>query len=62
MKTETATPARKLPTTAAPETRAHLVTILSGIYLRAGLPLEAAVRSAIADYRCIFDEVPSVQR
>lgn len=28
----------------------HLVTILSGIYLEAGLPLEFAVRSAIADY------------
>jgi hypothetical protein len=26
------------------------VTILSGIYLEAGLPLEFAVRSAIADY------------
>ena len=26
------------------------VTILSGIYLDAGLPLEFAVRSAIADY------------
>lgn len=26
------------------------ITILSGIYLDAGLPLEFAVRSAIADY------------
>ena len=28
----------------------RVVTILSGIYLEAGLPLEFAVRSAIADY------------
>ena len=32
----------------------HIVTLLSGIYLEVGLPLEAAVRSAIADYECGF--------
>jgi hypothetical protein len=61
MKTDTATPARELPTKTAPETRAHLVTVLSGIYLRAGLPLDAAVRAAIADYRCSFTELPSAE-
>ena len=28
----------------------HRVSVLSGIYLDAGLPLELATRSAIADY------------
>ena len=34
----------------------HPITILSGIYLEAGLPLEAAAQAAIADYESIFDE------
>ena len=34
----------------------HPVTILSGIYLDAGLPLEAAAQAAIADYESLFDE------
>ena len=34
----------------------HPVTILSRIYLDAGLPLEAAAQAAIADYESIFDE------
>ncbi|MES2572334.1 MAG: hypothetical protein V4710_20050 [Verrucomicrobiota bacterium] len=37
-----------------PANERHLVTILSSIYLEAGLPLEAAVRSALADYECNF--------
>ena len=32
------------------------IAILSSIYLEAGLPLEAAAKSAIADYESIFDE------
>lgn len=35
----------------------HPVTILSGIYLDAGLPLEAAAQAAIADYESLFDEM-----
>ena len=34
----------------------HPIAILSSIYLEAGLPLEAAAQSAIADFECIFDE------
>ena len=34
----------------------HPVTILSNIYLEIGLPLQAAVQSAIADYQSIFDD------
>lgn len=34
----------------------HPVTLLSGIYLDAGLPLEAAAQAAIADYENLFDE------
>lgn len=32
-----------------------VLTRLSGIYLDAGLPLEAAARSALADYECYFE-------
>lgn len=39
-----------------PERGRHPVIVLSGIYLEAGLPLEAAVRSAIADYECCDGE------
>ena len=39
----------KLAPDSEPDER-RVVTILSGIYLEAGLPLEFAVRSAIADY------------
>ena len=35
----------------------HPVTILRGIYLDAGLPLEAAAQAAIADYESLFDEM-----
>ena len=34
----------------------HPVSILSGIYLEAGLPLEAAAQAAIADYESLFDD------
>ena len=34
----------------------HPIALLSSIYLEAGLPLEAAAQSAIADYEHIFDE------
>ena len=34
----------------------HIVSVLSGIYLDAGLPLYAAVQAAIADYECSFAE------
>ena len=33
----------------------HPITILSAIYLDAGLPLEAAAQAAIADYESLFD-------
>ncbi len=36
--------------------KSHPVTILSGIYLDAGLPLEAAAQAAIADYESLFEE------
>ena len=34
----------------------HVVSALSGIYLNAGLPLEFAVRAALADYECSFND------
>ena len=34
----------------------HPITVLSNLYLEIGLPLEAAVQSALADYESIFDE------
>ena len=34
----------------------HPVTLLSRIYLEAGLPLEAAAQAAIADYESFFEE------
>ena len=46
------------PATAARETPAHSrhgLTLLSGIYLEAGLPLDLAIRSAAADC-ALFDE------
>ncbi len=39
-----------------PESR-DLVTLLSDIYLEAGLPLDFAVRSAIADYELFDSEI-----
>ncbi len=35
----------------------HLITLLSHIYLEAGLPLELAIRSALADYE-LFHSAP----
>ena len=35
----------------------HLITLLTGIYLEAGLPLEFAVKSALADYKLFQDEL-----
>ncbi len=35
----------------------HPITVLSNLYLEIGLPLHAAVQSAIADFESIFDEV-----
>lgn len=37
-----------------PADERNAVTILSSIYLEAGLPLEAAVRSALADLQSVF--------
>ena len=34
----------------------HPIAILSGVYLDAGLPLEAAAQAAIADYESLFDK------
>ena len=42
------------PDLPAPAFERHLVSVLSGIYLNAGLPLEFAVRAALADYECSF--------
>lgn len=39
-----------------PASERHIITTLSGIYLEAGLPLEAAIRSAMADYECNFSQ------
>ena len=33
----------------------HRLTVLHGLYLEAGLPLDLAIRSAIADYE-LFEE------
>lgn len=44
------------PAALLPERERHPVIVLSGIYLDAGLPLEAAVRSALADYECYDEE------
>jgi hypothetical protein len=33
----------------------HILSVLSGIYLDAGLPLYAAVKAAIADYELFSD-------
>jgi hypothetical protein len=35
----------------------HLVTLLSSIYLEAGLPLELAVRAAFADFELFDNEI-----
>jgi hypothetical protein len=35
----------------------HALTLLSSIYLEAGLPLERAIRSAIADYELFAEEL-----
>lgn len=40
---------------AEPDER-HPITVLSNLYLEIGLPLHAAVQSAIADFETIFDE------
>ena len=46
------------PNDLSPESgRGDLLTLLSEIYLEAGLPLEFAVRSAIADYQLFEDEI-----
>jgi len=37
----------------------HPITVLRNIYLEIGLPLHAAVQSAIADFESIFDEIES---
>ena len=34
----------------------HPITVLSNLYLEIGLPLPAAVQSALADFESIFDE------
>ncbi len=34
----------------------HAITLLSNLYLEIGLPLEAAVQSAIADLEAMSDE------
>ena len=33
----------------------HRLTVLHGLYLEAGLPLDVAIRSAVADYE-LFEE------
>jgi len=35
----------------------HVIALLTGIYLEAGLPLELAVKSAIADYELFQEEM-----
>ena len=34
----------------------HPITVLSNLYLEIGLPLSAAVQSALADFETLFDE------
>ena len=34
----------------------HPLLALSGVYLEAGLPLEAAAQAALADFGSLFDE------
>ena len=34
----------------------HPITVLSHLYLKIGLPLDAAAQSALADFEHIFDE------
>ena len=34
----------------------HPITVLSNLYLEIGLPLPAAVQSALADFETLFDE------
>ena len=46
------------PNDFSPESgRGDFLTLLSEIYLEAGLPLEFAVRSAIADYQLFEEEI-----